>query len=147
MRAFRADRIDGDVTVGASDAFAVPDDFRADDHIEDRAWMLGDAASVTVRLAVDTDHVESVLAALGAEASLEPESTARGESVIEVTVTNRAAFRSFVLGFLEHAEILEPPELRAEMVDWLEVVAAGTYRRPRKPRAKAKKAPAKKAKA
>ena len=43
---------------------------------------------------------------------------------MEVTVTNRAAFRSFVLGFLEHAEVLDPPEMRAEIVEWLEAVAA-----------------------
>jgi predicted DNA-binding transcriptional regulator YafY len=43
-----------------------------------------------------------------------------GSVVLEVQVTNREAFRSFVLGFLDHAEILGPPELRADMVDWLE---------------------------
>ena len=43
VRAFRADRIDGDVEVAEADAFEVPADFRADDHIEDRAWMIGDA--------------------------------------------------------------------------------------------------------
>ena len=31
-------------------------------------------------------------------------------------VVNRAAFRTFVLGFLDHAEVLEPPELRADIV-------------------------------
>ena len=40
-------------------------------------------------------------------------------------MTNRAAFRTFVLGFLEHAEVLEPPEMRADVVTWLERVAAG----------------------
>ena len=40
-------------------------------------------------------------------------------------MTNRAAFRSFALGFLEHAEILDPPDMRAEVVEWLEAVAAG----------------------
>jgi proteasome accessory factor B len=138
VRAFRADRITGDVEAGPADSFAVPAGFRADDHIENRAWMLGDGPPVTVRLAVDADHVEGVLGALGAEASLEPPN-ARGDSVIEVTVTNRAAFRSFVLSYLEHAEILEPAEMRAEIVAWLERVAAGTYRTPRKPRATKKK--------
>ena len=47
------------------------------------------------------------------------------DTIVEVTVTNRPAFRSFVLGFLEHAEILDPPDVRAEMIDWLEAVAAG----------------------
>jgi predicted DNA-binding transcriptional regulator YafY len=42
-----------------------------------------------------------------------------------MAVTNRAAFRTFVLGFLEHAEVLEPPELREDVVSWLERAAAG----------------------
>jgi predicted DNA-binding transcriptional regulator YafY len=44
---------------------------------------------------------------------------ADGSVVVELPVTNRAAFRSFVLSFLEHAEILEPPELRDDLVAWL----------------------------
>jgi predicted DNA-binding transcriptional regulator YafY len=43
--------------------------------------------------------------------------------VVELTVTNRDAFRSFVLGFLEHAEVLSPPQLREELVAWLRGVA------------------------
>jgi len=125
VRAFRADRIEGDVEVGNANAFEVPDDFRADDHVEDRAWLMGDAAPVSVRLAVEPGHIDGVLAALGSEAHVEPEPTPRGDTVVELTVTNRAAFRSFVLGFLEHAEILEPADVRADMIAWLESVAAG----------------------
>ena len=73
VRAFRADRIDGDVEVGESDAFEVPGDFRPDDHIEDRGWMLGDAPTVNVRLAVDADHLDGVLGELGADARVETE--------------------------------------------------------------------------
>jgi NADP-dependent 3-hydroxy acid dehydrogenase YdfG len=40
----------------------------------------------------------------------------------ELDVTNRDAFRSFVLTFLEHAEVLDPPELRDDVVAWLESV-------------------------
>ena len=126
VRAFRADRIDadGDVEVGAANAFSVPGDFHADDHVEDRAWLMGDAPPVSVRLAIDPDHIEGVLAALGTEAQVEPHATPRGDTVVELAVTNRAALRSFVLGFLEHAEILEPADVRAEMIEWLEAVAA-----------------------
>jgi proteasome accessory factor B len=125
-RAFRADRIEGDVEVGEPNAFEVPADFRADDHIEDRAWLLGDAPPMSVRLAVDADHLEGVLGALGPEARIDTDATANraGDTVVEVTVTNRAAFRSFVLGFLEHAEVLDPPEMRTEIIEWLEAVAA-----------------------
>lgn len=122
-RAFRADRIEGDVQVGDSDAFAVPADFRADDHIEDRGWLLGDAPTVNVRLAVDAAHLDGVVAELGADARVE--TGPDGNAFVDVAVSNQAAFRSFVLGFLEHAEIVEPPEARAAMIEWLETVAAG----------------------
>jgi predicted DNA-binding transcriptional regulator YafY len=40
-----------------------------------------------------------------------------------MTVVNRPAFRSWVLGLLDHAEVLEPAELRQEVVGWLEEIA------------------------
>ena len=123
VRAFRADRIDGDVEVGESGAFDVPDDFRPDDHIEDRGWLLGDAPPVNVRLAVDADHLDGVLGELGADARVEQD--ADGHTFVDVSVSNQAAFRSFVLGFLEHAEIVDPPAVRAAMIEWLQTVAAG----------------------
>jgi predicted DNA-binding transcriptional regulator YafY len=123
VRAFRADRIEGDVEIGDADAFEVPGEFRADDHIEDRGWLLGDAPTINVRLAVDPDHLDGVVAELGADARVE--AGADGSTFVDVAVSNQAAFRSFVLGFLEHAEIVDPPEVRAAMIEWLETVAAG----------------------
>ena len=123
VRAFRADRIDGDVEVGDSEAFEVPGDFQPDDHIEDRGWLLGDAPTINVRLAVDADHVDGVVAELGADARVE--TGADGRTFVDVAVSNQAAFRSFALGFLEHAEIVEPPDVRDAMIEWLETVAAG----------------------
>ena len=41
-----------------------------------------------------------------------------------MAVTNWPAFRSFVIGFLDHAEVLGPPDQRAEMVTWLSAVAS-----------------------
>lgn len=121
VRAFRADRIDGDVEVGETGAFEVPADFRPDDHIEDRPWLMADAPPITVRLAVDADHLDGVLGALGADPRVEDDGS--GRPVVEVAVTNQAAFRTFALGFLDRAEILDPPEVRAAMIEWLEAVA------------------------
>jgi predicted DNA-binding transcriptional regulator YafY len=121
IRAFRADRIEGDVHAGPSDAFTAPDDFRPDDHIEDRPWMLGIDAPVTVRLAIDADHAPAALMELRGEATVLAENDQGVE--IELTHTNHDAFRTFVLGLLEHAEVLDPPEARAEIVAWLEALA------------------------
>jgi proteasome accessory factor B len=124
IRAFRADRIEGDVTIDSDDIFTPPDDFRPDDHIEDRPWMLGDDDPVTVRLRVDADQAERALGDLRGEATVE--AAADGTVEVELTITNRPAFRSFVLDFLEHAEVLSPPDVRADIVAWLERCAGAT---------------------
>ncbi len=123
VRAFRADRIDGDVEIGDHDAFETPIDFRPDDHVESRAWLLGDDAAVRVRLRVDTDYGDAMLAELGSDATVDETDDDEKSVVIEMAVTNRAAFRSFVLGFLDHAEVLQPAEVRADVVQWLERAA------------------------
>ncbi len=124
VRAFRADRIEGDVEIGAENGFEVPDGFRAADHIEDRGWLMGDAEPVTVRLAIDPDHLDGARGTLGPDAVVTGDQTARGDAIVELTVTNRAALRSFVLSFLEHAEVLDPADVRADVVEWLRAVAA-----------------------
>jgi predicted DNA-binding transcriptional regulator YafY len=126
VRAFRADRIEGDVEVGDPDAFDPPADFRPDDHVESRSWLLGDDASTTVRLRVDGEHLGSVLGQLGTDATLEDDRDDGEHAIVTMTVTNRAALRSFVLGFLEHVEVLEPAEVRADVVAWLDRVVAAT---------------------
>jgi predicted DNA-binding transcriptional regulator YafY len=46
-----------------------------------------------------------------------------GSIVVELAVTHDDGFRSFLLGFLDHAEVLAPAELRADVVAWLEELA------------------------
>ena len=124
VRAFRADRIDGDVEIGEHDAFEVPAGFRPEVHVEARAWLLGDAPAVTVSIAVDPDYCDAMLAEIGPDATVEYLDDADGGAVVEMAVTNLPAFRTFVLGFLDHAEVLAPPDVRAETVTWLERAAA-----------------------
>jgi predicted DNA-binding transcriptional regulator YafY len=48
--------------------------------------------------------------------------------VVRLEVTNREGFRSWLVSFLDRAEVLGPPELRAEMVAWLEARAGEVAR-------------------
>jgi proteasome accessory factor B len=48
-----------------------------------------------------------------------------GSVDVAVPCTNLAAFRSWVLGFVEHAEVLAPDDVRADVVAWLTSVARG----------------------
>ncbi len=52
------------------------------------------------------------------------ESRPDGSVVVTLDVVNRDAFRTFVLELLDHAEVLDPPELRADLVDWLTAMTA-----------------------
>src|SRR5262249_40913272 len=104
VRAFRADRIDGDVEVGEPGAFDPPAAFRPADQVESRSWWLGDDPPATVRLRVDAEHLDGVLGQVGTDATVEDDGTDGGHATVTMTVTNRGALRSFVLTFLEHVE-------------------------------------------
>jgi len=71
---------------------------------------------------VDAGQAEWAVTTVGRASVLERRRD--GAVVLEIPVTNRRAFRSFVLGLLDHAEILSPPELIVELVGWLEGLQA-----------------------
>jgi proteasome accessory factor B len=85
-------------------------------------WQLGDGEAVTATLLVDAAQAAWARAAAGPDAVAE--SRPDGSLVLRMAVTNRAAFRSFVLGFLDHARLLGPPDLVEDVVGWLEALAA-----------------------
>lgn len=117
-RLFRVDRIAGQVTVEDSrGAFERPAGAVAG---PPPPWRLGDDEEIVVDLHVDASHLPWVLALAG-QAAHEPPGHEPG--ALRLPVTNRAAFRSFVLGLLDHAEVLGPPEMRDEMTAWLEGIA------------------------
>lgn len=113
-RQFRLDRIEGDVTVGAAGSFERGETRGGGPALP---WQLGADEPVRATLRIDADQAGWALDHLG-DATVVAEG-ADGGIVVELTVTNRDAFRSFVLGFLEHAEVLGPDELRDELVGWL----------------------------
>ncbi|MHB1536673.1 MAG: helix-turn-helix transcriptional regulator [Acidimicrobiales bacterium] len=118
-RLYRLDRVEGEVSAeDTPGAYARPDAGKVG---PPPPWRIGDDEEVVADLAVDADQARWAVGAMG-EAAV-TERSGDGSVRLAVPVTNRAAFRSFVLGFLDHAEVLGPPELRAEMVAWLTAVA------------------------
>jgi predicted DNA-binding transcriptional regulator YafY len=119
-RTFRLDRFDGaPAAEGVAGSFDRPPGAGGP---VPPPWLLGDEDdAVEAELLVDADQ------APWAEAEAGPYGRAEhrpdGAVVLRFPVTNRAGFRSFVLGFLDHAEVLGPPGLRAEFVGWLEAQA------------------------
>jgi predicted DNA-binding transcriptional regulator YafY len=118
-RTFRLDRFQSAPDVGPPDAFVRPDAARG----LPQPWEMGDEDPVEARVRVDESHAGQVLARLGDDAL--DERLDGGGVVVTMRVTNRSAFRSFVVDLLEHAEVVSPPDLRDELVGWLGAIAGG----------------------
>lgn len=120
QRNFRLDRIEGAVERTGRPVASQRPASRSDGPLQ--AWEFGSDRQVTARLLVDESHASVAARFLGPDVSAERRSD--GSVVFDVPVVRTEAFRTFVLGFLEHAEILGPVELRQEMIDWLQAIAA-----------------------
>lgn len=85
-----------------------------------RAWEIGDEDPTVVRLWVSGERASITERMLGASAL--DQARADDGVVFEVAVTNGEAFRFFVLGLGDQAEILGPTEARQDVVDWLKAM-------------------------
>ncbi|MCU1355233.1 MAG: pafB [Acidimicrobiales bacterium] len=119
-RWFRMERIDGPVTtVGPAAAYERPVEAVAGLQLD--PWVLGGGTdAVTARVWFDP----AVRAAVRAQVDeSEVESDGDDGLVIAIRVSNHDGFRSWLVTFLDRAEVLSPPDLRSEVVAWLEGIA------------------------
>jgi proteasome accessory factor B len=122
-RVFRLDRIEGPVKLSEAAAFERPAEVTGGPV---DPWQFGGDEPVVARLLVDTEQSPWAEQHLGPDAIVEERSD--GSVVFEVAVSNWPAFRSFVLTFLDHAEILGPDALRDDLVEWLTAMATHSER-------------------
>jgi len=117
-RQYRCDRFESGVDVSDEriEAPDVPIEVR-----EDHAWQFGDAEPVPFRLLVDERHVTWLTGFLRSAEVIQRRDD--GSIIVQELVREPDAFRSFVLTFLDGAEVLEPAWFREEMVAWLEALA------------------------
>ena len=115
-RLFRVDRIDGPVTELGPAAHAVGE---GPDPRTVKPWEFGAGDPVEVRVLVDPDQASWACHRAGVDG----ERRSDGSVVLTLQVRDTAALRTFVLDFLDHAEVLEPKWLRDELVGWLEALA------------------------
>ncbi len=122
LRTFRVDRIDGgSVTVGEPAAFERPVGFDARVAVPDDPKVIGHGAARDALVRVAPLRALAVVAEVGDAAVVERGRD--GSVVVRVACTNGPAFRSWVLGFLEHAEVLAPDDVRADVIAWLRAIA------------------------
>jgi predicted DNA-binding transcriptional regulator YafY len=120
-RHFRLERIEDGVK--AAGPMIEPAPPRSAGHSGPAApWELGGEELVVARIRVDAGHVVAAERQLGQSVTVEPEPD--GSAVFAIPVVNFEAFRTFLFGLLDHAELLDPPRWRDAFVGWLEAVEA-----------------------
>jgi proteasome accessory factor B len=120
-RTFRVDRMEGEVSAAGATSAVLPDGFDPDAALPDVPWQIGEGALVTVVV-----HVDAALAALVLDEVGESSLASRhddGSVVLHLEVTNTSALRSWLFELGDHAEVLGPEEVRADVVSWLETMA------------------------
>jgi proteasome accessory factor B len=122
-RVYRVDRIDGDVAAdpGAA-AFERPVDLDLRTAIADdpKAVGAGDGARDAI-VRIDAPRAAAVVREVGDGRVVSRHDD--GSIDVAVPCVNLPAFRSWVLGFVEHAEVIAPDDVRADVVAWLTSVA------------------------
>jgi predicted DNA-binding transcriptional regulator YafY len=134
-RTFRVDRFEGGadgIEVGPPGSFERPASFDPRTAFPADPKQIGDAADERIEALVRIDALRAaaVERELGADRVVERGDD--GSVLVSVPAGNTTAFRSWVLGLLEHAVVESPPALRRQVIDWLAAVAAtdgGTVRR------------------
>ncbi|MCU1344063.1 MAG: transcriptional regulator [Acidimicrobiia bacterium] len=122
-RTYRVDRIDaGSLGRGEAGAFEPPAQWDPEVVMPSEPWTMGGEDPVQVQVAVVGPLARWV------EASLRTASVVgelEGGIVVEMAVSHRESFRSWLLSLGSDGEVLSPPDVRADVVAWLEGVIAG----------------------
>ena len=122
VRTYRVDRMEGELTVGEPAAFTRPTDFDPRSAFPSDPKLLGDEPDARAEVLIDEPRAAAIERELGDSSVLGRRSD--GSIVVEVPCANIDAFRSWLFGVGEHAEVLAPPEVRADVVAWLQAMAA-----------------------
>ncbi|MGB6058302.1 MAG: WYL domain-containing protein [Microthrixaceae bacterium] len=113
-RSFRLDRIEGDVVAGPPGSFERPESPRG---VLTRPWEMGGGPAVPVRVHIDREPAQATLVDHPDLTVIER--SPNGSVVVELLVTNPNGLWHFMVNLLDRAEILEPPEMRVGLIQYL----------------------------
>jgi proteasome accessory factor C len=123
VRTFRVDRIEDAVVLGKPGDAALPEGIDIRASLPEEPWRAEGEDHVVTRIRVDAKEGPRIAEEVGSD-----KVESRGDDgsvIIALQVAGFPAVRPWILGLLDHAEILEPPEFRAELVAWLSAIATG----------------------
>ena len=127
QRTFRVDRIDGEVTRDeTTSATALPDHVKIDVQasVPEEPWQTEGDDGVDMRIRVDAVVARRVADEVG-----EDKVVARhddGSVDVLLAVSSFPSIRSWLLGLLDHAVVMEPPAFRDDIVAWLEALVSSS---------------------
>ena len=121
QRTYRIDRIEGGVESIPGSTFERPAGYDPRAAFPEDPKLIGATGTVPeARVRIDRERAAAAVRDLAEDRVLW-----RGEDgavEVEVPCANLPAFRSWLLGFVEHAEVLAPEDVRTHVVEWLEAV-------------------------
>jgi predicted DNA-binding transcriptional regulator YafY len=118
IRIYRVDKIEGPVAVGRPGSFVRDPDVVVDGPVP--PWQFEVDETVTARILVDAGHADWAIAQTVGQAEIERNDD--GSVVLTMEASNHDGLRWFVLELLDHGELLEPKNLRDDLVTWLEAL-------------------------
>ncbi len=121
VRTYRVDRIEGAVASGEPGVFERPAGFDVRAAFPSDPKLLGDEPSQRAVVRVHAARAGWVEARVGEQAVVHRRDD--GAIDVEVPCANIDAFRSWLFGLGEHAEVVSPLEVRAVVVAWLREMA------------------------
>ena len=121
VRTYRVDRIESEVVAGPVGSFVRPADVDIRAVFPADPKLLGDEPASRAVVRVDAPRARWVVSAMG-EAAVR-RTLPDGAVEVEVPCANVDAFRSWLFGLGEHAEVVSPPEVRDAVVSWLRDMA------------------------
>lgn len=118
-RTFRVDRCEGEVAIDSAIVFERPADGDVGAALPTNPLLLGDelAAEREAVVHIAARRAWLVEREIGSERILVRHDD--GSITIRLPFTNEDALRSWVLGFLDDAELLEPGDVRERLIEWL----------------------------
>lgn len=124
QRTFRVDRIEGTVARSGPDrSFERPLDFDPREALPTQAVKFGvvDDDTVTAEVSISPDRAVIVEREVGSDRVVRRNDD--GAIVVAVPCANLWAFGTWVLGMVDHAEVLSPPAVRTALVERLQAIA------------------------
>jgi predicted DNA-binding transcriptional regulator YafY len=123
VRTFRVDRIEEAVLLDTPGGAVLPAGIDIKASLPDEPWRAEGDDHVVTRIRVDAIEGPRVAEEVGND---RVESRAdNGSVIVRLQVAGFPELRSWILGLLDHAEILEPLEFRSELRAWLVGIAEG----------------------